>query len=204
MTPSPDGGPFPSWLDHYLNRIGWDSSPVSPQSGKSPAARAILVEIVAKHAGSIAFENLDPFLHLPVNTSEADVIDKLVTRKRGGYCFEQNILLKSVLTALGFSVEPVMARVVWANPNPAENARSHMALKVELIENGDVAPVIVDVGFGGNVLTGVLDLISDVPQSTPHGFFRLVERDDGWMQSVQIAGEWRETGDQTADKSPAW
>ena len=54
-------------------------------------------------------------------------------------------------------------------------------------------PAIVDVGFGGNTLTGVLALVADVEQTTPHEPFRLLARDGEWRQQVRIGEEWRTT-----------
>lgn len=183
----------PKWVDDYLTRINWTGAKPDKDAGSSPEARSILASLVTHHLAAIPFENLTPFLHESVSVDPADVIEKLVMNRRGGYCFEQNTLFQLVLEALGYAVAPVLARVVWRDPDPTQNARTHAALKVTLKESGTAKPVIVDVGFGGNALTGVLDLVSDIVQDTPHGPFKLVERDDGWMQMVDIAGEWRGT-----------
>lgn len=184
---------LPPWFDAYLARINWSDAAPSARTGSGDGARATLAALVAHHVGAIAFENLTPFLHEPVSVHPTDVIEKLVMSKRGGYCFEQNSLFQIVLEALGYDVEPLLARVVWRDPELSHHPRTHVALKVTLHPDGTDQPVIVDVGFGGNTLTGMLDLVSDTEQMTPHGACRLVERADGWMQSVKIEGEWRDT-----------
>ena len=74
---------------------------------------------MAAHNGSIPFENLDPLMGIPVaDLGPAALTDKLVRRRRGGYCYEQNGLMGYVLAELGFGVERLAGRVVWMNPNP--------------------------------------------------------------------------------------
>ena len=48
---------------------------------------------------------------MPVSLEVEDLERKLVTERRGGYCFEQNLLLKAALEALGAEVEMFLARV---------------------------------------------------------------------------------------------
>jgi N-hydroxyarylamine O-acetyltransferase len=168
-------------LAAYLDRIGY--------GGTTAAERATLAEIVALHAAAIPFENLDPLLGIPTRLDTESLVAKLVRGGRGGYCFEQNGLLRLVLEQLGFTVTGLAARVLWMQPDDAVTARSHKVLLVALPEG----PAIVDVGFGGNTLTGALDLVADVEQATPHEDFRLFARDGEWRQQVHIGGEWRTT-----------
>ncbi len=50
---------------------------------------------------------------------------------------------------------------------------------------------LVDVGFGGLTLTGVLRLEPDIEQPTPHEPFRLLSIDDGnWRMQARVRGEW--------------
>ena len=77
------------------------------------------------------------------------MFDKLVTRQRGGYCFEQNRLLQDALAALGVECRPLLARVMlrWKDGDPSP-PRSHVCLLGHL-EGGHF---IVDAGFGGNAM----------------------------------------------------
>src|SRR6476659_9873340 len=89
----------------YLARIGFRGSPVPTLD--------TLREIVAAHNRSIPFENLDPLMGIPVHDlSAAALADKLVSRRRGGYCYEHNGLMGYVLEELGFGVERFPGRVV--------------------------------------------------------------------------------------------
>src|SRR5262245_53087122 len=131
-------------LDAYLQRIGHDG-PVAPTLD-------VLQAIVFRHATTIPFENLAPFLGLPVDLSLDALEDKLVAQRRGGYCFEHNLLLWQALSAIGFDVSGLAARVLWNGPEERITPRSHMLLRIA----GDEGTRVVDVGFGGMTLTGVL------------------------------------------------
>jgi N-hydroxyarylamine O-acetyltransferase len=168
-------------LTTYFERIGF--------SGEARPDRETLTALVASHTATIPFENLDPFLGLPVSLDRQALIAKLVRQRRGGYCYEQNGLFYQVLETIGFDVTPLAARVLWMQSEDAITPRTHQLLLVRLGET----QVLADVGFGGAVCTGVLDLVADVPQSTPHERFRLVRNDGEWRQQIEIGGEWRTT-----------
>ena len=71
---------------------------------------------MAAHNRSIPFENLDPLMGVPVADLGPDALfGKLVRRRRGGYCYEQNGLMAYVLSQLGFGVDALGGRVVWMN-----------------------------------------------------------------------------------------
>src|SRR6478752_9994675 len=102
----------------YFDRIGY----------RGPAEPTVetVYDLVAAHNRSIPFENLDPLLGIPVaDLSAAALSEKLVHRRRGGYCYEHNGLMGYVLDELGFGVEHISARALSSNgadaPLPAEN-----------------------------------------------------------------------------------
>jgi N-hydroxyarylamine O-acetyltransferase len=168
-------------LRAYFERIGF--------SGEPRPDRATLEAFVAAHTGTIPFENFNPFLGLPVALSPEALVAKLVRQRRGGYCYEQNGLFSHVLQAIGFDFTPLAARVLWMQSDDAVTPRTHKLLLVNLPEG----LVLADVGFGGAVCTGALDLVPDVAQDTPHERFRLLESNGMWRQQIEIAGEWRST-----------
>ncbi len=90
-----------------------------------------------------------------IHLDDGCLVDKLVTARRGGYCFEQNGLFERVLREVGFTVRSVLGRVVLANPSQMP-PRTHRLLLVEL--NGE--RWIADVGFGGQTLTAPIRLIA--------------------------------------------
>ncbi len=166
-------------LDAYLARIG-----VAPGSPDIATLRAI----VAGHTRAIAFENLNPFTGREVHLDDDALAAKIVHGGRGGYCFEQNLLLRRALEDLGFRTTVLTGRVVWGSPatDPLP-PRTHMLLRVEL----PGGPHVVDVGFGGQTLTGVLRLEHGVQQPTPHEPYRLLDDAGTWTMQARVGAEWR-------------
>jgi N-hydroxyarylamine O-acetyltransferase len=171
-------------LDAYLERVGLDGRPS-------------IAQVHRAHLTSIPFENLDPHQGLPVSLEVEDLERKLVTERRGGYCFEQNLLLKAALEALGAEVDMFLARMRLPKPGdtraspfwPAKpgvvQSRSHLLLRVS--ENG--ASWHADVGFA----RGILEPIPFGPGPTQEqsGWsFRVVE-DGSELVLQKLAGnEW--------------
>lgn len=166
-------------LDAYFERIGY--------FGARRATLDTLAAIHLGHAQSIPFENLNPLMRWPVRLDALSLHEKLVRDGRGGYCFEQNLLLDHALKAPGFEVTSLAARVLWNVPEGTITPRSHMLLQVTL----DQHSYVIDAGFGGMTLTGPLRLQPDVQQATPHGSFRLVRSGEGFVLQSEIAGEWK-------------
>ena len=148
---------------------------------------ATLRALVAAHVAAIPYENINPFLGLPVDLGLAAVERKLVHDRRGGYCFEQNLLLGEALRAIGFDVTNLAARVLWNQPEDAITARSHMLLRVELEDRS----WLVDVGFGGMTLTGALQLKPRMEQATPHEPFRLLVCEGDWYMQSRLPAGWK-------------
>ncbi len=161
----------------YLARIGHD--------GPSPATLDTLRAIHLLHPGAITFENIDVLLKRPIRLELPAIADKIVTRGRGGYCYEQNTLLMAALRALGFSVRSVAGRIQW-NMNGLVTARNHMVLLVSLPDGEYIA----DVGFGGLTLTAPLKLEPDMEQETPHGWYRIVRAGDEFQLQAKLDGQW--------------
>jgi N-hydroxyarylamine O-acetyltransferase len=170
---------MPIDLRRYFQRI----SHAAPARPDLETLRALH----AAHAAAIPFENLSAFLGEPVALDIASLENKLLTPGRGGWCFEHNLLLASVLEAIGFDVTRLAARVRWNVPPEVTTARSHMLLLVAI--GGE--RYIADVGFGGLTLTAPLVLQADVEQATPHEPHRLVKADDRFALQAKIAGDWQ-------------
>lgn len=166
-------------LHAYLRRIDY--------SGSLAPTLDTLRDLHFRHALTIPFENLDPFLRRPVRLDLASLEQKLVRRGRGGYCFEHNLLFKAALDSLGFRVAGLAARVVWNVPDGVTLPRTHMLLRVAI----DGQDYIADVGFGGQTLTAPIRLTAGVEQATPHEPFRLLAAGDGFLMQVRIGGEWK-------------
>jgi N-hydroxyarylamine O-acetyltransferase len=112
---------------------------------------------------------------------------KLLRDRRGGYCFEHNLLFSHVLKALGFHVTGLAARVLWNAPEGVLKARTHMLLRIELED----ASYLADVGFGVSTPTAPLRLEPDRVQSTPHESFRLLHAAGGFVMQAQMNGLWK-------------
>jgi len=164
-------------LDSYFARIGF--------SGARQPTLETLRALHALHPAAITFENLDPLLRRPVSLELAALTEKLVDRKRGGYCYEHNTLFAAALRALGFSVTTLGARVQWNVPPGTVAARTHMVLRIDLPEG----PYIADVGFGRLSLTAPLRLVADLEQPTPHGLHRLMAIGEEFQLQVKLR-EW--------------
>ena len=166
-------------LDAYFDRIHYD--------GARTAALDTLRAIHWRHPQAIPFENLDPFLRRPVRLDPVSIERKLVLEGRGGYCYEHNLLLSHALTALGFQVSWLAARVMWNVPDGTVNARTHMLLRVQAGNDAYVA----DVGFGGLTLTAPLLLQTGIEQTTPHETFRLTRAGDDFILDARIGDLWK-------------
>lgn len=165
-------------LAGYLRHIGFSSAPSTDL--------ATLRAVVLRHTLSIPFENLDALVGRRISLDPIDVERKLLREGRGGWCFEQNLLLGNALRAMGFVVVDLAARVVWGRAVDVEAPRTHRVLKVL----ADGREWIVDAGFGAQTLTGVLDLASEESQQTPHEPFRLGRLGDERVMESLVAGEW--------------
>jgi len=165
-------------LDAYFLRIGY--------TGDRTPTLATLQAIHRLHPQAIPYENLNTLMKWPVPLDTPSLEQKLVRDRRGGYCYEQNLLLIDVLKTLGFQVRQVSARAVWNQPENAPNARTHAVLQVLL----DDKNYIVDVGFGVAILTAPLLLEADEEQSTPHELWQINKLGDEFVMRVQVGDKW--------------
>jgi arylamine N-acetyltransferase len=117
------------------------------------------------------------------------LFEKLVERRRGGYCYEHNGLVGYVLDALGFGVERISGRVVWMRgPDAPLPAMTHNVLAVTV--PGDPERFLVDVGFGGQTLSSPIRLIPGSVQQTRHEPYRIVDRGDDLVLEAQVREQW--------------
>ena len=170
-------------LAAYFDRTGY--------SGPSEPTVEVLYALVAAHNRTIPFENLDPLMGIPVaDLGAAALGDKLVQRRRGGYCYEQNGVMGYVLDEVGYGVERFAGRVVWMQPDDGPlPAQTHQVLSVTV--PGIEGPFLVDVGFGGQTLTSPIRLEAGPVQQTRHEPYRLREHGDGLVLEAEVRGEWQ-------------
>jgi N-hydroxyarylamine O-acetyltransferase len=155
-------------LDAYLARLGLKTPPATDADGLAVLQRA--------HRLAIPFENLDIMMGRGIAIDSAAVFDKLVTARRGGYCFEHNRLFLDALAALGFEARPLLARV-WLGATevpPLTHVLSLVAI--------DGEEWIADAGFGGSYAP-VMRLVDGAQGEAPDAAqFRLAADPlHGWM-----------------------
>src|SRR5215212_2693688 len=109
-------------LDAYLARID-----VSRGGPLGPPAIDAVAALMRAHMAAIPFENLGVLLGRGVRVDLESVFAKLVTDRRGGYCFEHGTLFQAVLRAMGLDVTAHAARVLLVAPKD-QAPRTHMFL----------------------------------------------------------------------------
>jgi arylamine N-acetyltransferase len=169
-------------LNGYFDRIDY--------CGPAEPSLHVLRDLVTAHTQSVPFENLDPLLGVPVDDLSPEALaDKLVRRRRGGYCYEHNGLMGYVLAELGFRARRLAGRVVWMVPPDAPiPAQTHTVLAVTF--PGSQGSYVVDVGFGGQTPTSPIRLETGSVQQTTHEPYRLQDRGEGLVMQALIRGEW--------------
>lgn len=169
-------------LAAYFGRVGY--------TGPAAPTLETLQALVTAHNGAIPFENLDPVMGIPVADLGQDALfDKLVHRRRGGYCYEQNGVMGYVLAELGFGVQRLGGRVVWMDTSGELPAQTHEALAVTV--PGADGPWLVDVGFGGQTLSSPIRLEVGTVQTTRHEPYRIRSDGDIYLLEAEVRGEWQ-------------
>jgi len=160
-------------LDAYLTRIGV----ARPQKATLSALR----ELHSAHVSAIPFENLDILLGAGISLDLDHIYAKLVGKRRGGYCFEQNTLFLNILREVGFVATPMEARVrIGAT---AVRPRTHMVLVVRIGEGEWLA----DVGFGGE---GPIEPVAIDARESSDPVHRVVSEGPERVLQIRSAGTW--------------
>jgi N-hydroxyarylamine O-acetyltransferase len=158
-------------LRAYLQRIGTQR----PGSCSGAALRALHKD----HQLTVPFENLSIHLDEPISLDHASLIDKIVGRRRGGFCYELNGAFTVLLETLGFEVRRVAARVYGSDGlGPPFD---HLALVVRDAAGGRW---LADVGFGSHSTFPLL-FDSRHAQDDPAGRFLLADGDDGDVEVLK-------------------
>jgi N-hydroxyarylamine O-acetyltransferase len=164
-------------VDAYLRRIGHDTA-------VAPTADA-LATLHRAHVASIPFENLDIVLGRGIAVDLESVQEKLVERRRGGYCYEHGVLFAAALERLGFPVERMLARV-GGEEIERPRAKTHMTVRA----HAGGAPWLADVGFGSGLLRP-LPFDGAGPQAQGGWTFELAATGpSSWALRERLRGEW--------------
>ena len=169
----------------YLQRINYDGL-------LQPTAQTLRLLHVA-HMRAVPFENLDIPLGRPLVLEEKALFDKIVNRRRGGFCYELNGLFSWLLQRLGFKVTILSASVLKENGQFGP-LYDHMVLWVQTADSFSDSQVdwLVDVGFG-NSFQHPLRLEDSKEQVQPSGTYRLVPYNtENTLMQQQEEGHWQD------------
>ncbi len=144
-------------LEKYLQRIEYDGS-------REPTA-STLRALHLTHLYHVPFENLDIPLKRKIVLEHEAPFEKIVTRKRGGFCYEVNGMFAWLLNELGFDVTMLSANVTKADGTFGAEY-DHLTLRVLApADTSPSTPWLADVGFGDNFAEPLrLDLVTEQPQ----------------------------------------
>ena len=157
----------------YLERIGFE--------GEVAVDKDTLDNLVFCHQKSVPFETYDVHVYGMVPyLSEDALYEKIVVRRRGGYCFELNKTFQLLLEALGFQARPVLSRAVRGRD--ARMPINHRGLLVML----DGVEHTVDVGFGGPMPAGALRLVDGEEQCVQGEVYTPRQIDVNWWAIDRI------------------
>jgi N-hydroxyarylamine O-acetyltransferase len=164
-------------LEAYFDRIEYHGS-------REPSVQT-LTDLHLAHATHVPFENLDVILKLPIRLDMESLQTKIVHYRRGGYCFEQNLLFAGVLGQLGFAVDLLQARVRFGTQRVIP--RTHLTLAVD-IEN---QRWLADLGFGScGLLLPILLVPGDYQQFAWH--YKLARESDRFVLQAPVGGVWQD------------
>lgn len=159
-------------VESYLERIGMK---------KEQPSRAYLDALIYAHQCTIPFETLDVTdYHRPISLRTKDLFDKIITRKRGGYCFELNGLFVLLLQSLGFDAYSCPGRMLMCDdpvPMPATHRGSIIRLENKLL--------FCDVGFGGPMPAGSLIFKDSLEQTIRGETFWFKQESQYWYTLIR-------------------
>ena len=164
-------------LQRFFQRIGY--------RGDARADAATLAEMMRCQLFTVPFENLDVQAGKVVSLVPEEIVEKIIDRKRGGYCYEVNGLFSMALQALGIPFRFIAARPMFY---PARRPKTHMAI-IATIEGEDW---LCDLGFGSYGIRapmrlGLLDV--EVPQDADT--FMLSRAENGeYLLQARSGGKW--------------
>jgi N-hydroxyarylamine O-acetyltransferase len=166
-------------VEAYLRRIGYPGGP-EPVLGT-------LRGLHRAHLLAVPFENLDIGRGTPIVLDETRLFDKIVRRRRGGFCYELNGLFAALLRALGYTVTLLSARVHQGEGFGPEF--DHLTL---LVSGGQLpGPYLADVGFG-ECFREPLPLVDGAERLDGPRAYRLRRVEDAWhLDERQAGGAWR-------------
>ncbi|XP_051657767.1 arylamine N-acetyltransferase, pineal gland isozyme NAT-3 [Manacus candei] len=167
-------------IKEYFARISYRSSHNKPDLGT-------MSDIFRHHIQAVPFENLSIHCGETIELDLEATYNKIVRKKRGGWCMENNYLLSWVLKTLGYDVTLLGAKVFVPEHDAYPEEMDHLLLKVVL----DGKSYIVDGGFGmAYQLWQPMELISGTDQPQTPGVFRFLEESGTWYLEKVKRKQW--------------
>lgn len=162
----------------YLRRLGAER-PARPTLD-------VLRELQLRHLMAVPFENLSIHLGEAIVLEEDRLLEKVVGARRGGFCYELNGVFGALLTALGFDVTLLAARV-YGDEERLGIPYDHLVLRVRTVDGGEW---LVDVGFGAHSHYP-LAMGERGEQEDPGGVFRIVGAGAGDPGDLDVVRDGR-------------
>ena len=166
-------------IKKYLERINVKTT--------RPASYSFLKQLQLSHLMAVPFENFDIRQGKKIVLDERRFYEKIVHRRRGGFCYELNGLFRRLLANLGFSVSIVSSRVYSASEGKFGPEFDHIALLVNLDQT-----FLVDVGFGDGFRKPIA--LPDGSVKDVSGSYRIKPPDPGqdayWLQRMD-KNDWQ-------------
>ncbi|MFC4336782.1 arylamine N-acetyltransferase family protein [Salininema proteolyticum] len=180
------------FVDHY----GWDGDLLDLEAyfdridyrGGTEPTLDNLASLAGAHLRAVPFENLDVMHGKEIRIDVPGLQDKIVRRRRGGYCYEANGLLGSVLERLGYRVTGLNARILGGSPDHVLRSAAHTALLIDL----DGRRWFLDVGVGSFGIGRPLELTDGFEAEQYAGRRARLDRTDHdmWVFRVFDGREW--------------
>lgn len=158
--------------EQYLERILY--------TGEREPTIEVLTALQYCHLLNVPFENLDIHYNHPIILDTHGFCQKIILRKRGGFCYELNSLFNELLKAFGFETRIISARV-HTKDNVYSPEYDHLAIVVKI---GD-KEYLSDIGFG-EFAFAPLELIEDRIQEDKRGNFIIDRNPDGYYRVSKI------------------
>lgn len=154
--------------DLYFKKLGMETP-------TGPLDKDLLDRIIYAHQCAIPFENLDIFdRRLSPSLGIADVFDKVIRGKRGGYCFELNGIFHALLQEIGYDVMPCVGRSLknrgYVYPF------THRGIIAEV----DGQRLFCDVGYGGPMPPCAVPLVDGLEIASHGQSFKIVRGEGSW------------------------
>lgn len=157
----------------YLQRIGLESAEI-----KIDLESLRLLQ--NQHLLNVPFENLDIHWGNRIELDISKFYQKIIDRKRGGFCYELNGLFCELLNVLGYKCRIISARVSEGKCGFGEEY-DHLAIIVSL----DEKEYLVDVGFG-DFTAFPLTFELETEQKDANGIFAIKKRDENFFEVSKL------------------